>query len=355
LFLVNASTPNMYRGKEVSATTVGAELNVRYVLEGAVQRAGKRVRATVQLTDVEAGQTIWAERYDRVLEDVFRLQDEITGEVISALNVKLQFGEIARGWFSRVTSTEARACYHRGSSYLYEGNKEDNAAARHMFEEVYRFEPESVLGPSNVALTHWLDAFFGWTGNPAGSMEQAGVWAEKAVQYEDNNGIGHAVLGHVKLVAGKHDEALALCLQGVELRYSCPLAHGLLGLALNYCGDPRRAVKEARIALQLERVYPVWLIDILASAYRDCGDLELSISAAEESVRLAPRNNDARLILCSSYKLVEDDDQARGVADEVIANDPEFRLSDYAKSQPYKDAGPFERVLEALREAGLPD
>ena len=128
LFLVNASTPNMYRGREVSATTVGAELDVRYVLEGAVQRSGERVRATLQLTDVEAERTIWAERYDRVLKDVFQLQDEITGEVITALNVKLQFGEVARGWFSRLTSPEARACYHRGSSYLYEGNKEDNAA-----------------------------------------------------------------------------------------------------------------------------------------------------------------------------------------------------------------------------------
>ena len=227
--------------------------------------------------------------------------------------------------------------------------------AWHMFEELYRVQPDSVIGPSNVAVSHWLDTFFGWTDDPAESLEQAGVWAEKAMQYEDNNGIGHAVFGHLKLLEGNHDEALALCSQGVELRSSCPLAHGLLGLALNYCGDPRRAVKEARIALQLERVYPFWLIDILASAYRDCGDFDLSISAAEESVRLAPQNNDARLVLCSDYKLVADDDHARGVADEVVANDPEFRLSDYAESQPYKNPEPLERVLEALREAGLPD
>ena len=355
LFLVHAPVLNTYRERDVSATSVGVELNVRYVLEGAVQQAGNRIRATVQLTDVDTKQTIWAERYDRVLDDVFQLQDEITREVISSLNIKLLTNETNRVWFGKLTSPEAQEYYYRGASHFYELNKDDNVSARHMFEELYRVQPDSVVGPSYVSVTHWLDAFFGWTDPSAGSNEQAATWAKKAMKFEDNNGIGHAVFGHLQLLDGKYDEALATCSKGAELRSSCPLAHGLLGLVLNYCGDAEAAVKSVREALQLEKVYPAWLIDILAAAYRDCGDVELSIPAAKESMRLSPQNNEARLILCSDYKLKADQDQARRVADEIIASDPAFRLSVYAKSQPYKNPAALESLISSLREAGLPD
>jgi len=354
LFLVHAPALNAYRGKDVSAPTVGAELDARYILEGAVQQAGTRVRVTVQLTDVHAKQIILAERYDRVLIDIFHLQDEITKEVISSLNIKLATDERNRIWFGKLTSPEAVEYYYRGASHFYELNKDDNATARNLFEQLYRAQPDSVVGPSYVSVTHWMDAFFDWTDPAAGSMEQAATWAKKAMQYEDNNGIGHAVFGHLLLLDGKYDEALATCSTGAKLRSSCPLAHGLLGLVLNYCGDAKGAVKSVKEALQLEKVYPIWLIDILAAAYRDCGEVELSIPSAKESLRLNPQNNDARLILCSDYELTADHGRARRVADDIIASDPAFRLSDYAKSQPYKNPAVLDRLMNVLREAGLP-
>jgi adenylate cyclase len=355
LFLVNAPALNAYRERDVTATSVGAELGVRYVLEGAVQQAGDSIRVTVQLTDVDTRQTVWAESYDRIVDDVFKLQDEITREVISALNIKILKAENYRVWFEKLTSPEAREYFYRGTSYLYGGNKEDNALARQMFEELYQIHPELVIGPSNISVTHWLDAFFNWTENPDESIKQAAIWAEKAMQYKDNNGIGHAVSGHLKLLDGQYEDALATCSKGVELRSSCPLAHGLMGLVLNYCGDARGAVKGLREALQLEKVYPAWMINVLAAAYRDCGDVELSISAAKESIRLDPEKDDAQLILCSDYKLAADHDKARSTADKIVASNPTFSLADYARSQPYKYPAPLDRVIEALREAGLPE
>jgi TolB-like protein len=355
LFLVNAPVLNGYREKNTTAVSAGTELGVRFVLEGSVQQAGDRIRATVQLTDVNTRQTLWAERYDRVLENVFELQDEITGEVISALNVELIDSEKGRIWFKKLTSPKAREYYYRGMSHLYELNKQDNVIARQMFEELYRVQPDSVTGPSNISISYWLDAFFGWEEPSAGSIEQAAKWAEIAMQYEDNNGIGHAVYGYILLLDGKYDKALAICSEGVELRTSCPVAHGLLGMVLNYSGDAEAAVKSIKEALQLEKVYPAWLIDILASAYRDSGKIELSIPVAQESVRLDPQNIDARLILCSNYKLVANHKQAQSIAEEIIASNPEFCLATYASSQPYKNPAPLDRVIGALREAGLPD
>jgi serine/threonine protein kinase/tetratricopeptide (TPR) repeat protein len=355
LFLVNASTLNIYRDADLSAMSVGRELAVRYVMEGAVQQSGQRLRVTVQMTDVDAGQTIWAERYDRAVDDIFELQDHITGEVISSLNVRLVQGEVTRGLFGKLTSPEAREYFYRGSSYLYGGTEEDNAAARRMFTELFRVEPDSVVGPSMIALTHWIDALAGWSDPPARSKEKAADWASRAMQYEDNNGIGHAVYGHLRLLDHAYDEALAICTEGVRLRPSCPVAHGLLGLVLNYSGDARAAVHELREALHLERVYPVWLLTALAIAYRDRGDVGRSMSAAKESLRLDPTGREAALVLCSGHQLAGEVDRARHVADEVVDNDPTFRLSAYAESHPYRDAATLEHVLQSLRQAGLPE
>jgi class 3 adenylate cyclase/tetratricopeptide (TPR) repeat protein len=355
LFLVHAPALNVYRGKDVSAQSVAAEVDARYILEGAVQQAGNRVRVTVQLTDVDARRTILAERYDRVLGDIFQLQDEITREVISTLNIKLATNEINRVWFGKLNSPEAVESYYRGASHFYELNKNDNATAREFFEQLYRVQPDSVVGPSYIAVTHWMDAFFDWTDPSAKSMDQAASWARKAMQYEDNNGIGHAIVGHLLLLDGRHDEALATCATGATLRASCPLAHGLLALVHNYCGDAKSAVKSVKEALKLEKDYPIWLIDILAAAYRDCGEVDLSIPTAKESLRLNPQNNDARLVLCSDYEIKAEHDQAQRLAGEIVASDPEFRLSAFAKSQPYKDQEALDRLIGILREAGLPD
>ena len=355
LFLVNVPAMNAYREKDAPAVSAGAELGVRYVLEGAVQQAGDRVRVTVQLIDVTTQQATWAENYDRVLDDVFTLQDEITREVISALNIELVVGEVSRIWFDKLSSPDSRECFYRGISHLYSGTKEDNTTARKMFEKLYSINPESVQGPSIIALTHWIDAAFGWTDTPEGSIQEAAKWAEKAIGYDDNNGVGNAVLGHIQLLERKYDEAVATCSEGVKLRASCPLAHGLLGLVLHYCGDAKLAVKNVKEALQLEKVYPPWLIDILAASYRDSGDINLSIPVAKESLRINPQNNDARVILCSDYKLAANHDQARLIANEIIASNPTFNLSAFAESQPYRNPAKLDSLIAALRDSGLPE
>ena len=355
LFLIGTNAVNGYRGHDVPATEAGSDVGVEFVLEGAVQQAGNRIRATLQLTDVEKREIIWAERYDRVLDDLFKMQDEITQEVIISLDVQLIHREQDRIWFSRLDSTEARESFLRGISHLYSFTKEDNAAARRMFEDVYRIQPEVVHGPSIVGLTHWLDAFFGWSDTRSQSFEQAKGWAEKAIGYEENNGLGHAVLGHMRLLEGRHDEALALCQAAADIRASCPLAFGLLASVQNYCGDSHAAVKNVKDALHMERIFPTWLVNVLATSYRDDGKVGLSVPAAREAVRLSPEETDARVILCSDYKLEGRGDEANETAREILSIDPAFRLSTYAESQPYKHSGTLDRLIGTLHEAGLPD
>ena len=206
-----------------------------------------------------------------------------------------------------------------------------------------------------VSLTHWLDAMSGWSDDSPRSFEQAREWAEKAVQYDDDNGLGHAVLGHLLLQEGRHGEALESANIAAEIRSSCPLAYGLLANVQTYCGEPQPAVNNAKHALDLEGVYPSWLINVLAAAYRDSGKVELSIPAAHESVRLDPGQTDARIILCSDYQLQSHDEEAQRVAAEILEVEPAFRLSQYSENLPYRNNATPSALVEDLRAAGLPD
>lgn len=355
LFLIATDAVNGYRDQDVPAAQAGAEVGVRYVLEGAVQQAGQHLRATLQLTDVIANEIVWSQRYDRDVDDVFKMQDEITQEVLISLNVQLIGGEATRIWFDGITSPEAREYYHRGISHLYAGTRDDNAAALRQLQEMYRVQPGTDHASSFISVIHLIDAFFGWSESEDRSLEQAAKWAEIAIKYEKNNGLGHTVIGHLKLLQGKHDEALASCETATEIRPSCNLAHGILAGVQNYCGDSPSAIKHAREALLIERIYPPWLINILATAYRDSGKVRLSIPAAREALRLDPQQTEARVILCSDYSLEDLRDDARQIAQEIIAADPKFRLSTYAERQPYKYGETLNRIVDVLRDAGLPE
>jgi class 3 adenylate cyclase/TolB-like protein len=199
LFLIAAATAARYRGGTIPAEAAGREMGVRYVLQGAVRKSGRRIRVSAELTDVTARRIVWAERYDRVLEDGFDVQDEIVAEVLKELDVKLASGE--RWLLHRsLKSLEALDLFYRGLSSFYAGSKDGNAAARAAFEELTRIEPQSPIGPAYLCFTHWVDAFRGWAGSRERSLAEAERWAKKAVAFRGNNGLAHIVLASVHLL-----------------------------------------------------------------------------------------------------------------------------------------------------------
>lgn len=354
LFLISTDAVNDFHERDVTVAQAGAQVDAGYVLEGAIQQSGQRLRATLQLTDVAANEVIWSERYDRNIDDLFKMQDEITQEVLISLNIRLVAGESGRIWFDGVTKPEAREYYHRAISHIYAGSKDDNVAALRQLQELYRIQPDTDHAPSFISLIHLVDAIFGWSESESRSLEQAAKWAEIATKYEQNNGIGHFVIGHLKLLQGQHDEALSHCEAALSIRPSCSFTHGILAAVQNFCGDSSNAIKHSREALLLERIYPPWMVNILATAYRDDGKVRLSIPAAREALRLDPQQTEARVILCSDYNLDNARDEARQIAREILAADPTFKVSAYVEKKPYKYAETIEGIVQVLRDAGLP-
>ncbi|NCF29407.1 MAG: hypothetical protein GWP69_18665 [Gammaproteobacteria bacterium] len=355
LFLINAPASEHYRNSDVSAIEAGNELGVRYVLDGAVQMAGDRVRITINLTDAPAAQIIWAETYDRVIDDIFEVQDEITTEVVVALDIKLLAGEGSLIWWSNLPNRTSRELVLRGMSHLYMGSENGNAIARSIFQELNQLVPDAPQGCALIGFTHWLDVLRGWSSDPEESIRLAVVQAEKAIELGDIDGFGHVVLASARLFERRHEEALALSKKAVSVRISCPLARGVHSNVLHFNGQHVEAIKNVRSAVKHARIYPPWMANVLSAAYRDSGQIASSISVANECLRISPEDLDGHVLLCTDYSLSDSVDDAREVAQKILRIDPFFSISTYVESQPYKDSETLDGIVAALRDAGLPD
>jgi adenylate cyclase len=328
---------------------------VRYVLEGMVQRAGEQVRVNVQLTDTVAGAVILSEHYDRVLDRGFALQDEITARIVTALDVKLNSGEQARIWHKGLADPITREHFYRGIQTFFRMNAESIVKARDSFVLVAKLAPDSPLGPTWVALCHWFESARGWAADPALACEQAGLWAERAAAMEDADGQAQTVLGNVRLLQRRFDEAIAIAHKALAIRPGCTNANGFLANVLLYCGEPHKAISHAGRAIRYMPVYPPWFVEILAAAYRDAGLFDLAIIAAREILRIAPSSMQGRFVLASALVRSGWLAEARCIVNDARRVDAHLSLGRWAASQPYRNPHDLDAIVEALRRAGVPE
>lgn len=353
LFLLAAGSANTLRG--VPAAEAGVRAGIRHVLEGTVRRSGDRARINVQLVDATQNSVVWSEQYDRILDDSFALQDEITERIVTTLNVKLASGEQARVWHKCLIDPRARETFYRGLQSFLRMNPESMASARAAFERVADIVKDSSIGPTHVALALWFEATRGWAKDPEEARKQAGEWAERAVAMEDADGQAQTVLGNVRLLQRRFDEALAIAHEAVAIRPGCTNANGFLANVLLHCGEYELAVIHAKRAIRFMPVYPPWFVEILAAAYREAGENDFAVITAREVLRIAPSTVNGRLVLASALVRGGWLADARRIAREVMELERSFALSRYAKNQPYRDTGTLARLVEDLRRAGLPE
>jgi adenylate cyclase len=353
IIVIGVATTNSYRHKEVTPQQAAAEISVRYLLEGFVQKAGGRARITMSLLDCGSGQVLWSERYDRALDNTFDVQDEIAEHVVTAVDVKLMSGEQARVWRKTIKDPKAREHYYRGIHEFLKGQKEANAFARGNFEEAARLAPTTSLGHTMVAFTHWIDAFRGWTPTPTVSFDAAAQWAERAMAMEDADGQAHTVMGHIHLLRREHEKALQVAEQAVTIRPACTNANAHLANIFFYCGRPADAADRMRQVMRISPVHPPWMKLVLAASYKELGQWDSAAQLAGEIIRVKPDDIDARLILAETAQARGDRAGAREFAGEIQRLHPDFSLPGWAERQPYRERGVLERIVASLRDAGL--
>jgi adenylate cyclase len=354
LFVVARNSTFTYKGKPVKAQQVSEELGVRYVLEGSVQKSEEKLRINAQLIDAIKGNHLWSETYDRELQDIFAVQDDITQKILTALQVQLTRGEQARAFARGTNNLEAYLKYLQAHEKWIQMNKESNALARQLAEESIALDPNFTAAYGTLAATHMMDVFLGSSKSPKDSIKQAMELNKKAMALDDSLATAYSQLGLLYTMTRQHDKGVAEAERGVELDPNSAVAHDLLGMTLNFAGRPEEAIPVFKKAIRLEPFAPSKYYYHLGDAYLFTGQCDEAISACEEAVRRGSNTPSAYRSATVAYSICGREEEARAAAAEVLRINPKFSLGSYAKTLPYKNQDDIDLIIGALRKAGLP-
>jgi adenylate cyclase len=209
LFVIARNSSFTYKGKPVKVQLVAEELGVRYILEGSVQKSDSRIRVTAQLIDALNGHHLWSEQFDRDLKNLFILQDEITKEIVVALQVELTHGEQARIWHKTTDDLRAWGCCVKAISLYEHFTREDNTRARQLLEQAVQLDPNYAYAWTLLAWTHFVDVKLGFGNTPSESLKQAVELATKASALDDTLPDVHSLWNTLYLVQRQYDKAVA--------------------------------------------------------------------------------------------------------------------------------------------------
>ena len=355
LLVIARNSAFAYKGKAVKVQRVGKELGVRYVLEGSVQKSGERVRITAQLVDAKSGHHLWAENFDRKLEDVFAIQDDITMKVMDALLVTLTQGEQWRRLAGGTSNFSAFNEFLQGIDYFYRLTKGDNSQARSFFEAAIKIDPNYALAHARLAITYVFDILNAWSKSPQESLEQAENSTNKAFELNDSLDWAYMVLTHIHLFRKQHERAIAAAEQAISLNPNGAAAHLLLGIVLNFTGRSKEAIELTKKAIRLNPIPEDTYLNNMAWAYMGCEQYEKAIGLLKKVI---PKNPDflaARVALTTCLSLSGLKKEALESAKELLKMNPNFSLDFAVQWARYKNKSDLERMIEALSKAGIPE
>jgi adenylate cyclase len=358
LFVIARHSAFTYKGKSVLLKQVGRELGVRYVLEGSVRKAGNRLRITAQLIDAADDHHIWAERYDRELEDIFAVQDEVARQVAGALAVALEPGEAERLAHAPTDNLDSYDLYMRTRMSFFPPTRANVVTARGAYGHVIDIDPGFTGGHAGTSITHSMAVMFGHSEDPEEDARTALAYAERAVAIDDQFALSHSALGFAYSAARRHDEAIAAARRAVALQPGNADSHFFLAYCQLRAGDGDAARDSILTALRLDPQYVAGpYLNALGRACFVAGRYQESIDTFERNVAHGgPLGVPMLSTWLASLVALERLDEAREIARRLVEFDPGFSLSragDDAFGLP--SGASSKRIFDALRKVGLPE
>ena len=358
-YVIGRHTAFTYKGKAVDLKKIGRELNVRYVLEGSVQRGGDRLRVNVQLVDAETGTHLWADRFDKPVADLFDMQDEIVSRLANTLNVELLAAEARRT--ERSPNPDAMDLYFQGMARVHKGiSSERMTQARGFFERALVLEPGNAEALVGIARVDAAIAGPFMTDDRAARLAAAEAVIIKVLSSTSQHATAHMLLGSIYISTKRSDQGIAECEQALALDRNLADAHGWIGLAKYQIG--RAAETEAHIhqALRLsprDTKVPSWA-HFVGLAKLQLGVYEEAIAWSRQSVKANRNFPFSHFALAAALALLGELDQARVSAAAGMLLDPNFTVrrlrSNLSSNNPTYLSG-RKRFYEGLRIAGVPD
>jgi len=355
LFVIARNSSFAFKGKSVSIKQIARELGVKYILEGSVQRAGNRVRITVQLIDAATDYHLWSESYDRDLEDIFALQDEISLRIVEMMQIKLTMGEQARLWAGMTTNIQAFDMLMRGFDAYWQTNDKANKQSRQFFEQAISLDKSYAFAYAWLGITHISDIFYGWSRSPIESFEQAEVCAEKALSLNDSLDAVHNLLAWNWMVKRQHDEAIKEAERAIDLNPNGADVYASLAFIHCFADNSKLAIELVNRALRLNPIPAHFYYTVLGIAYRLEGRYGEAIELVNKCLEENPDNLQALLLLAACCSFLNRSEDANKASKEILRINPKFSVVNYVTTLPYKNQDVVNGYIEALRKAGLPD
>jgi adenylate cyclase len=344
-----------FKGRAADVKEVGRALGARYVLEGSVRKAGNRVRVTGQLIDAETGHHVWAERYDRVLDDLFAIQDELTDGIVGALEAALGRAETERARLKPPSSLDAWDACQRGWWHAWRFTREDFAAAVPLFRRAAELDPRLAQPHTGIALVRLFEAFFLWTAKPGEAFGEAMTSARAALAADALDPLAHSTLGVVLAFTRKLDDALAMCRKGVELNPSNALGFSGLCATHMFRGEPEEGIGAIETAIRIspnDALLHMWLSSLSALHYL-ARNYEKAAEVARFAVQRAPHYPIGWRSLANALGQLGPMDEAREALAQFLALMPGYATEQAARaSVGFRDEAVFQHYLEGLRKAG---
>ena len=354
LFIVARNSTFTYKGRAVDIKQVGREQGVRYVLEGSVRRSGDQLRITAQLIDATTRDHVWAQRYDRVVQDVFALQDEITREVTSALQVELTEGEQARLWASGTHNLEAWEIVIQIPELLYSHRRDNVLISRRLAKQALQLDKNYAEAWTMLGLSHWEEVFNGWSENPEASLNFAMDAAARSESIDASNPDTYALLTWIHLSLRKYDQAFDLAQQAMVLGPNNSFVVGVASDVALFCNRPHDMIALLNKAMRLCPIYPAWYPSSLAWAYLLMDQRQDAIASAQTSIDIDSDYPFNYMVLAIAFAELEREQEAHTAVENLLRIDPQYSLRTFSASQPFRDAEVLHRHIEGLRKAGLP-
>ena len=352
LFVIGRNSVFVYRGRHVKPETVSRELGVRYVLEGSVRRSQNKVRITARLIDANTGYPLWSESYDRNLEDIFAVQDEVASEIISALKVKLSETEQQAVVQRDTNSLEAYDYALKGQRLLLSFKKEDHQEAKVMFEKALAADPEYASAYVGLAFAAFQSWALGWDRSPQ-ILTRAEELAHQALKIEPEHVEARVLLGRIYVWSGRHEEALNLAENTLRSAPNNPNALAFMGHALAVAGRPKEALEYLERALRLNPTPPVWYSYHLGYAYAQLGQFGKAIENFEQVLDRNEGFTPAYWLLIASYLKEGRPDKARETVERLKRAFPGITLEAAKERMPGRNQAFKDFLVRALERAGL--
>lgn len=354
LFVIGHNSSFAYKGKSPDIRQVGRELGVRYVLEGSVRKVGNHVRINAQVLEAETGGHVWAERYDRTLDDIFVLQDEITTSVVGCLAPRLVAAEHARQQRKPPQSLDAWECFIRAVFLYSQHSEEGSRTALALLDRAIELDREYGQAYGLKALTLLWRAFQGWE-DMGSAIERGRAAATRAIACDSQDPWAYIGRGMVAIATRDNSEAVNALRHATDLSPNFAYAHAVLGAALALGGRPEEGIDSTNQAVRLSprdtfnddfQLY-------YAFAHFQAGRYVEAASCAEKAIRLRPEHPYSHVMAAASYGLAGNDKKAAGALASLTALVPEVAASNVERTAPYVLAEDRARLAQGLRMAGL--